>query len=72
MVFGGERPEPRLQSIGRDTSRVDRVDAHAILDAAIGEHLGQIQQRGVDGAADRELGLPRATADADDVDDGAG
>ena len=58
IALGGERPETRLQTIGRDASRIDRVDAHAVLHAAIGQHLGQIQQRGIHRAADGELGLP--------------
>lgn len=35
----------------------------ALSDAAIGEHLGQVQQRRVDRPADRETSLARTTTD---------
>src|SRR4030095_11283078 len=59
----------RRQSIRRDAAGVDRVHADAVLDTAIGEYLGDIEQRGVDRAADGELGRAGPTPDADDVDD---
>src|SRR5207245_2290636 len=71
VVLLGERLEPRLEPLGLDEARVDRVDADAVLHTAVRERLRQQPERRVDTAADREVRIPRAAADADDVDDAA-
>ena len=60
-----------LQAVGGDQPWVDRIDLDPLGHAALGQHLGEVQQRRIDRAADRELGIAGAATDADDVDDGA-
>ena len=66
-VLGSKAIKANLQSISSDRAGVDRVHAHAIAHAAISQHLGEVEQRGIDRAANRELGAAGAPAYADDV-----
>src|SRR3712207_7708186 len=59
-VLRCEVANPQLQPAGGDRAGVDRVDAHAIPHAPVGQRLGQVQQRGIDRPADRKL---RASGD---------
>ena len=68
-AFGGQRPQPKLQSFSNNRSRVDRIDTYAIDHASIGQGLRQIEQGAVDSAADGEIRATRTTADPRDVDD---
>ena len=54
------------QPVGLDHARMDAVDLHALLLAAIGETFGKRGDRGVDGSADGELRGRLAAAGAAD------
>src|SRR5262245_25880967 len=69
LTFGGQRPQPKLQSFCNNRSRVDRIDTYAIDHASISQGLGQIEQGAVDGATDGEICAASATAYPRDVDD---
>src|SRR5206468_13077216 len=58
-----------LGPLGCRLAGMDCVDMHAIADAESREPLGEICRRGIDGAANEELGLDGARRAADDVDD---
>ena len=57
-----------LGSFGRRLAGMDCVDVHALARAKPREPLGEICRRGIDGAANEELGLDGARRAADDID----
>src|SRR5439155_20853965 len=71
LMLRGKGAEPQGEAIRRNPSRIDCVDPHAIPDTAVRERFGHIEHRGVYGTTDGELRVPRPSADAADVDDGA-
>src|SRR5262249_42331673 len=47
-LFGGQRPQPKLQSFCNNRSRVDRIDTYAIDHASISQGFCQVEQGAVD------------------------
>ena len=71
-VLLGSCLDAMMEAVGDDMSGIDGVDADAIGEAAIGDGLGEIDQRRVDGAADREIQRRRVRTDAGDVGNNVG
>src|SRR5262245_26806429 len=58
-----------LGALGRGLTGMDGIDVHAVAHAEARQSFGEVGSRGIDGAADQNLGLDGARGAADDVDD---